>query len=1141
MKNLNSKEHYILSLSGVFMKPRSRIILGVLVVVLLCLLLAPLDRIGAEQEKIYVAFIWHYHQPWYYSPDETHFILPWVRMHSVGNYYKMAYILSKYPSVKVTFTFSGSLLEQVIDYVENGKMDLREIISWKIVNGTVTVRDVFNMLRIPGGFFDINWARIVNRSPRYRELRDRAQALFSTCSRVATTEEELINCVVTGFTGGNLLSQEVIDLAVMFNLLWIDPLVAREQYPEIYSLMTKAYTEPYPNFNIEHLRQVLSVHRDIMSKLIPIYRELVSRKQVEIIPVPYSHPLAPLLVDAGLDEDLEIHVKLAVTLFEKYFNFTPAGTWPAEHAVNEYVVRAFKRAGVNWTVTDQSILAATGTDASNINNLGVPWYIDFPEGRIFIVFRETTLSNLISFQYSGWDQDQAVNDLVSRILAYRAQAQGPRLVVIALDGENPWEHYPEFGTIFLTKLYSKLAELQDQGVIETITPWEFIQRFSNTAKALPLRNYEYLDLVGRDISNIPPDSYRDAYSELPRRTVSARLPEGSWGGDLAIWIGHRQENVAWMWMIKAREDVMRALGVNSFSELYTKHYSVAKYLLKAQASDWWWWYGGDGGGSPAPFDPLFKAYLRRAYELAGIQVPQYLLLTAYPDGTPIGTLNPVPPSLVESPPVIDGQIENLWEALVNESRALRITVGRVVPTVYVAVSASHLYFAVNIKANDLRDVIVAVYFATPNASLSPYKPDYVLYPRYNSVDLGIYLMREVLVDFTARKAYIGLATNGTWRQLGAVDVFVTGIPGSYSAEFSVKISDLKLATGELAYIAVVVYLNNTVSEWSSRLGLAYQLFIPKPVGVIGEVVFEMSDPVGDDNGPGDFKYPRAAVFVPGVFDLTKFTVLDAGDRVVFVFTFRELGGNPWGGPNGWSMQQIHVYILTTLKAPGRQDTFGLNVTIAHGWHMALLVAPGWGTDPLPTGERTALYYFDKERPLVQDGFLRAYADHATKSIIVEVAKEVLYDVENIKDWVYVVVVTSHDGYGPSRIRPFIIGGGEWYVEVPNTPEYAKASLKGIIPRVLDLLAPTAEDQYTMLKSFNIETGELAKLVGVGRYGLYHFTPTPIPTPTPTPTPTTPTPTQTGLPRLPLERIEVIALVVVIIVAGIAGFLLKKRK
>jgi len=327
--------------------------------------------IEASTEKIYVAFVWHYHQPWYYSADESHLVLPWVRMHSVGNYYKMAYILSKYPDVKATFTFSGSLLEQIVDMAENDRMDKRQIISWKIANGTVTKDDVFEMLKIPGGFFDVNWARIVNRSPRYSSLRDLVQRLISDCGRTAKTELEYKECIVNGFTQGNLLGQNTIDLAVLFNLMWIDPQVAREKYPEIYSMQEKAYTQSNPGFTIEDLVKVLRVHEDIVKNIIPIYRELASKGQVEVIPVPYSHPLAPLIVDFGFSDDLEVHVKFSIELFKSKLGVTPRGVWPAEQAVNEYVVRAFRRAGITWTITDESILGATGVNTNDIENLGI--------------------------------------------------------------------------------------------------------------------------------------------------------------------------------------------------------------------------------------------------------------------------------------------------------------------------------------------------------------------------------------------------------------------------------------------------------------------------------------------------------------------------------------------------------------------------------------------------------------------------------------------------------------------------------------------------------------------------------------------------------------------------------------------------
>lgn len=1142
----------------------SKHILIALVLVLLVVFSIMVSIPRAEAQKIYVAIIWHYHQPWYYSSDETYFILPWVRMHGVGNYYKMAYILSKYPDIKVTFTFSGSLLYQLVDYVKNGKMDLRQIISWKVVNGTLSKDDVFEMLKIPGGFFDINWARIVERSPRFKELRDLAQSLHRSCLAIAKTAEEYKDCVVTEFTGGNLLNQTVIDLAVLFNLLWIDPQVAKEEYPEIYNLMQRAYTERYPNFKREDLELVLRTHVEILSRIVPAYRQLIERGQIEVIPVPYAHPIAPLLVDFGFEEDLEVHVARSFELFRELFNYTPVGVWPAEQAVNEPAVRAFKKAGALWTVTDSTVLAQTGANTQSIEDLGVPWYVDFPEGRMYIFFRETEISNSISFKYNTWTADSAVNDLVNRILNYAKQAKGPRIVVIALDGENPWEHYAEFGTLFLNKLYSKLVELQQQGLIETITPKEFIERFANVSKPLPTRDYLYFDLAGKDISDIPAGSYGDAYGDLPRRTVMARVPEGSWAGNLAIWIGQRQENIAWMWLVKARSDILEKLKLQSFKEFYSRYPQIAEYIMRAQASDWFWWYGGDGGGSAAPFDPLFKGYLKKAYVLTGLEPPAYLNVYAYPDGTPHGVINSVPPSVLDAQFKVDGVIEDLWITAAREGKALELPVGNVVKEAYVVVTRSTIYLAFQVHTEDLRNVKIAVYFATPSASMSPYSPGYAVYPRNSTVDLAIHLARELLLDFSENKATISKFINGTWKSTGIARFAVAGSPGNYSVEVEANITALGLAQGQYTYFAIAVYAGGSLVEWSSRLDLTYQLYIPMlPPELVGRVVLDVEDPVGDDDGAGGFEYPTNRVFVKGVFDLTRFTVVDMGDRIAMKFYFVTLGGNPWGGPNGWSMQQIHVYIRTTLPDLGKREAIGLNVIIENGWHMALLVGPGWGSDALPVGERTGLYYYDKEQPVVQNGDLKAYADPADNAIVVEVSKKLLYDVENINNWEFVVAVTSHDGYGPNRIRPFATAKGEWVIYVP--PDYAVAILRNVLPYILDLLAPTKEEQYSMLRSFNAEAGELAKIHGI-RITVPTTSPLTLTTPATAPMPTTtlvttpvpevmPLPTSTtvittpattvqtspGQPAAGLEYYIAIAIAVIAVVAVLAVVLVMKRR
>ena len=1037
-------------------------LIATLVTLVLASIAPPITGMAQQpSEPLYVAFIWHYHQPWYYSADGTYFVLPWVRMHSVGNYYKMAYILSKYPDIKVTFTFSGSLIVQIGDYL-NGMKDVRQEISMKLANGEeLSVDEKFSMLQIPGGFFDINWARIVEVVPRFKELRDKARTALN--KYVSLPEEEYKQAVVAEFS-----DQDFLDLATLFNLFWIDPEILREEYPSIYQLRQEALTNPNIHFTRDDLAAVLNTQLDIMGKIFGIYSELASKGQAELIPVPYSHPLAPIITDFGWSDDLRMHVKRSIGLFRGVFNYTPAGVWPAEEAVNQEVLRVFAEEGFTWTVTDRDILLKSGAPSTGIYS---PWVARIGDESIYVVFRDTDLSNLISFDYSKWDTQQAVNDLINRLISIRDSVGGGHLVVIALDGENPWEHYPEFGDEFLNALYSALEQYQEQGVLRTTTVREYLETHPD-AQELPLKTYEYLDLEGRDISDLPLSYTKDAYSELPRKDVEAVIAEGSWaGGELAIWIGQRQENAAWMYLAKAREDLMNALNTDSIEQAYLLNPDAVENLLRAEASDWFWWYGGDGGGT-FPSNPLFKAYLRRVYISLGLPVPEYLKTQYNPDATPIGVINSEVPKPVTTPPTLDGSLaDEAW------SDALVMPVGtEYVANVSVAVTPSGMYVAV-VPASDLSDAEVAVYLTCMWRSVSPYHLGYNPLARDGVTDLGIGLAYEVLLNPATNTVVVSAADgHGGW-----VPIYYGGAYEAEAYEFFIPWNVVSAAAGDRIYLTAATYVNGSIVEYATRLGNAYVLQVPAAAAVSGNVIFEMKDPIGDDDGAGGYQYPTNSVFKPGVFDMTGFRVIDAGDKLVFEVTVRDLGGNPWGGPNGFCLQYVQIYVHTTAGGPENTTTFGLNVQIdpEYAWSFALLIAPGWGSDPVPAGQRAAIY-FANGTVVVQDGAFSVSADPAANAIKAEVRKSLLPDVDNAGNWSYVVVLTSYDGYGPDRIRPFGVSPDEWVVGAGE--DMATAILFNAVPRVMDLLAPTPEEQYQMLRSFEINrtSGEvkLAVIKGV---------------------------------------------------------------
>src|SRR5688572_14566086 len=71
-----------------------------------------------------VAILWHMHQPFYEDLMTGEHILPWVRLHSLKDYYGMVALLREFPAVKVTFNLVPSLLVQLQAFAEDRARDL---------------------------------------------------------------------------------------------------------------------------------------------------------------------------------------------------------------------------------------------------------------------------------------------------------------------------------------------------------------------------------------------------------------------------------------------------------------------------------------------------------------------------------------------------------------------------------------------------------------------------------------------------------------------------------------------------------------------------------------------------------------------------------------------------------------------------------------------------------------------------------------------------------------------------------------------------------------------------------------------------------------------------------------------------------
>lgn len=521
--------------------------------------------------SINVAILWHMHQPYYYDPLKNKFMLPWVRLHATKDYLDMLLILSKFPNVKVTFNVVPSLLKQLMEY-ERGITDIffeHSIIPAEELNSQ-------QITFILENFFLANWDTMVSQFPRYRELLEKRGRSYGDLDRI-----------VKKFT-----PQDIRDLQVLFNLVWIDPL-HRTEDRVLLEIQKKGR-----NFTEEEKDYILDKHLSIMRRIIPTYREMAKSGQIELSVSPFYHPILPLIYDNykakecmpwavlpennfKAPEDAEAQIKRAIEFYEETLGFKPKGMWPSEGSVSEEIVSMIKSFGIEWIATDEEILSKSlGQPLRQGEKLIYPeiLYRAYDYKGISLFFRDRIMSDLIGFVYSSWDYEKAVDDLISRI----NKAPDGSIISIILDGENAWEYYLNDGNDFLECLYGRLEREKN---IKTLT-------FS-----------EYL-------------------STNPEKGSLRKIFPGSWiNADFSIWIGHEEDNLSWDYLFRVRSDLVNFERENS----QLKMPETWEQIYIGEGSDWNWWYGDEHyTETKEVFDEIYRHHLMSVYIKMGKEVPAFL-------------------------------------------------------------------------------------------------------------------------------------------------------------------------------------------------------------------------------------------------------------------------------------------------------------------------------------------------------------------------------------------------------------------------------------------------------------------------------------------------------------------------------------
>jgi alpha-amylase/alpha-mannosidase (GH57 family) len=548
-----------------------------------------------------LVLLWHMHQPQYRDALSGVQVLPWTWLHAIKDYVDMAAHLEANPRAQAVVNFTPVLIEQIEELAATVTAHLAgDIVVLDPLQALLTDRppptEPARRLELVRACLRAHRTHLIGRYPAYAAM-----------AELATTQAQ--------DQSADYASEPFLrDLAVWFHLAWLGETVKRSD------ARVAALMQQQRDFSAAQRRSLLELVGELLNGILPRYRALARRGQIELSLSPYAHPILPLLIDLQAARDSQPdaplptagdeypgglerarwHLDEALATFERCFGCRPVGCWPSEGAISAATLRLLDAKGFDWVASGGVVLQASLQEEA----AGLPepagWHRAWQVAgqRLQCYFRDDALSDLIGFTYSTWHADDAVHHFLRQLeqLAEDSRRAGGEVLLVALDGENAWEHYPFNGYYFLQGLYAALAE---HPLLELTT-------------------------LGRRLAG----------------SVPLRLPRvcaGSWvHGSLATWIGSADKNAGWNLLIEAKRAVDGALAGGGFSAAERRQ--IELQLARCESSDWFWWFGDyNPPEAVRDFDLLYRHQLTRLYEMLSQPAPVALAsVISYGRGSPEG-------------------------------------------------------------------------------------------------------------------------------------------------------------------------------------------------------------------------------------------------------------------------------------------------------------------------------------------------------------------------------------------------------------------------------------------------------------------------------------------------------------------------
>lgn len=536
-------------------------------------------------EPLRVVLCWHMHQPDYRNPLTGEWLAPWTYLHACKDYSDMAAHLETAPaSMRAVVNLPPVLLEQITDHAKrlqdalaSGSDPGEPLLAALLACHQPAEPDLRR--RLLSRCLQAHDQHMIGRFPPFQRL--------AAMARVA---------LETSPGPDYLTDRHLEDLITWYHLAWLGE-TARRRDQRVQALIAREQ-----GYGTDERHELASVILETLSALPDRYAALAAGGRIELATSPFAHPMLPLLLDFNAAREARPesplpecerypdgqaraawHLEQAQRYWHERSDVVPVGCWPAEGGVSAATLALIGRHEFQWTASGEAVLCHS-LEQTHLESdaLHRPYRLQDQGPACF--FRDDTLSDCIGFIYKDWHGDDAVSDFIARLEHIASQGDSGRVVSVILDGENPWEHYPDNGFHFVPALYQALSA--HPGL-----------RLTTFAEVLSDPEVEVRPLT--------------------------HLVAGSWvHGDFDTWIGDPDKNRAWDLLCAAKAACDARLPAIDDPD---QQAAISRQLAICEGSDWYWWPGDYNPDTAVfEFDHLFRQHLRALYGLLDVTPPPAL-------------------------------------------------------------------------------------------------------------------------------------------------------------------------------------------------------------------------------------------------------------------------------------------------------------------------------------------------------------------------------------------------------------------------------------------------------------------------------------------------------------------------------------